>query len=38
VDNHACRTEDNGEELVEILEDGILKSRIINGSSVEIAA
>lgn len=32
------RTEDNGDETIEILEDGILKSRRINGAPVEIAA
>ena len=32
------KTEDNGDETVEILEDGILKSRRINGTPVEIAA
>uniref|UniRef100_A0AC34Q3L4 J domain-containing protein n=1 Tax=Panagrolaimus sp. JU765 TaxID=591449 RepID=A0AC34Q3L4_9BILA len=32
------RTEDNGDETIEILEDGILKSRRINGTPVEIAA
>uniref|UniRef100_A0A7E4UQS8 J domain-containing protein n=1 Tax=Panagrellus redivivus TaxID=6233 RepID=A0A7E4UQS8_PANRE len=32
------KTEDNGDETIEILEDGILKSRLINGSPVEIAA
>jgi curved DNA-binding protein CbpA len=32
------KTEDNGEETIEILEDGILKSRHVNGSPVEIAA
>ena len=32
------KTEDNGEETIEILEDGILKSRLINGTPVEIAA
>uniref|UniRef100_A0A914CPY1 J domain-containing protein n=1 Tax=Acrobeloides nanus TaxID=290746 RepID=A0A914CPY1_9BILA len=31
------RTEDNGEETVEILEDGILKSRLINGTPVEVS-
>ena len=28
----------NGEETVEILEDGVLKSRLVNGSPVEVAA
>ncbi|KAE9552940.1 hypothetical protein FO519_003854 [Halicephalobus sp. NKZ332] len=32
------KTEDNGEEVIDILEDGILKSRRINGTPVEIAA
>ncbi|KAI6240850.1 Mrj [Aphelenchoides fujianensis] len=32
------KTEDNGEEMVEVLEDGILKSRSVNGSPVELAA
>ncbi|KAI6235322.1 J domain-containing protein [Aphelenchoides besseyi] len=32
------KTEDNGEEMVEVIEDGILKSKHINGSPVEIAA
>lgn len=32
------KIEDNGKETVEISEDGILKSRLINGSPVEISA
>jgi len=32
------KTEDNGEEVTEVLEDGILKSRLINGSPVQLAA
>ncbi|KAK0418218.1 hypothetical protein QR680_013438 [Steinernema hermaphroditum] len=32
------KTEDNGEETVEVLEDGILKSRLVNGSPVAVAA
>ncbi|TKR67712.1 hypothetical protein L596_023820 [Steinernema carpocapsae] len=32
------KTEDNGEETVEVHEDGILKSRLVNGSPVAVAA
>lgn len=32
------KTEDNGDETVDILEDGILKSRRINGVPVEVGA
>jgi len=32
------KTEDNGEEIIEILEDGIVKSKLINGTPVEVAA
>ncbi|CAD5217829.1 unnamed protein product [Bursaphelenchus okinawaensis] len=32
------KTEDNGKETVEVSEDGIVKSRIVNGSPVEVAA
>ena len=32
------KTEDNGKETVEVLEDGILKSKLINGNTVELKA
>ena len=32
--NVSFRTEDDGEETLEVLEDGILKSRLINGHPV----
>ncbi|CAD5222391.1 unnamed protein product [Bursaphelenchus xylophilus] len=32
------KTEDNGRETVEVSEDGILKTRVVNGTPVEVAA
>ncbi|VDN59655.1 unnamed protein product [Dracunculus medinensis] len=32
------KTEDNGKETIEVSENGVLKSRIINGNTVETAA